>query len=508
MVHSRLTSKTRINLQRQERVRILGSASILLPGLLVVAVTAAHLLGHDGSPLNVLVGTLAVVGLGLPLIAGSYWMYMHDLEDRDLVRIALWTYAGVVPITGLSVLVILYQWGHGVALAEPSIVVSWVTGVGATGGFLTGVYDVRKERKRTELDEVSSRLHALAEASPVAIVGLDAPGHVTDWSSGAEDLFGWSRETVLGEPYPVVPEDRRREYERNLARVMRGETITDYETKRQHRDGSLIDVGCWLAPVRNAEGEVEGAMLAVADVSERKRREQRLAVLRRVLRHNLSNAVTVIQGNASLLAGELEEEAKNRAVETIQHTAADLGELGEKARAAERAFERDSERTKAIDELFERERRVFERTHTAADLQFEVPAKTACTCGPGLQTAVHEAIENAIEHNDRDSPTVQVEADCASHEETVRIRVIDEGPGIPDLEREVIEEGTETDLQHSTGLGLWLMEWITRELGGEITIEDNDPTGTVVTFTVPRTMPVDRASDTRPAERTLVPEAE
>jgi sensor histidine kinase regulating citrate/malate metabolism len=67
----------------------------------------------------------------------------------------------------------------------------------------------------------------------------------------------------------------------------------------------------------------------------------------------------------------------------------------------------------------------------------------------------------------------------------MRISVADNGPGIPELERHVIESGTETPLNHSLGVGFWLMEWVATALGGEFTIADNEPRGSVVTFRLP-----------------------
>jgi sensor histidine kinase regulating citrate/malate metabolism len=63
--------------------------------------------------------------------------------------------------------------------------------------------------------------------------------------------------------------------------------------------------------------------------------------------------------------------------------------------------------------------------------------------------------------------------------------VADDGPGIPELEQHVIESGTETPLNHSLGVGLWVMEWVATTLGGELTIADNEPRGSVVTFQLP-----------------------
>lgn len=102
-----------------------------------------------------------------------------------------------------------------------------------------------------------------------------------------------------------------------------------------------------------------------------------------------------------------------------------------------------------------------------------------------FKKALAEAVENAIEHTDQSTPevtiTVQRELD-ANH---LRIHVADNGAGIPDMERQAIESGEETPLSHSLGIELWLMRWKTTSVGGELTITDNEPRGSVVTFRLP-----------------------
>ncbi|MFB6134001.1 MAG: sensor histidine kinase [Halanaeroarchaeum sp.] len=100
-----------------------------------------------------------------------------------------------------------------------------------------------------------------------------------------------------------------------------------------------------------------------------------------------------------------------------------------------------------------------------------------------MATAIEELLENAVVHNDEE-PTVRVEARRA--EEKVRLRIEDNGPGIPEYERAVLQRGKETPLSHGSGLGLWLVHWIVTMNGGTLSIADATPAGTQVTITVPR----------------------
>jgi signal transduction histidine kinase len=106
-----------------------------------------------------------------------------------------------------------------------------------------------------------------------------------------------------------------------------------------------------------------------------------------------------------------------------------------------------------------------------------------------LKTALSELVENAIVHNDRSTPEVTVTTGSPGRDRTgewTELVVADNGPGIPDQERETIERGEETPLQHCTGIGLWIVYWTISLYGGEISIEENTPRGTRVVLRLPQ----------------------
>jgi signal transduction histidine kinase len=117
----------------------------------------------------------------------------------------------------------------------------------------------------------------------------------------------------------------------------------------------------------------------------------------------------------------------------------------------------------------------------AAEDTGEVPVQN----GELFKMAMNEAVTNAIEHADQSPPEVTITTQRNPDASKLRITVADNGPGIPEFERQVIESGEETPLKHSLGIDLWLIEWITTALGGELIITDNEPRGTRVTFQLP-----------------------
>jgi signal transduction histidine kinase len=92
-------------------------------------------------------------------------------------------------------------------------------------------------------------------------------------------------------------------------------------------------------------------------------------------------------------------------------------------------------------------------------------------------------VENALQHSDRETPTVEVTATptLRAQRNTLAVRVHDDGPGIPERERAVLTDEREiTQLDHSRGLGLWLARWATQGLGGRLSFEEGGDGATVV----------------------------
>ena len=131
-----------------------------------------------------------------------------------------------------------------------------------------------------EAQQHEDRLQALIDSSPLALVEFGLDTRIRLWNPAAERIFGWPREEILGrEGLPMAPAHKRAESEDLFARVMAGESITDYETVRQGKDGRLVPVSIAAAPVRDGAGRVVGNLVAYTDITERKEQEQRLQAL-------------------------------------------------------------------------------------------------------------------------------------------------------------------------------------------------------------------------------------
>jgi PAS domain S-box-containing protein len=134
--------------------------------------------------------------------------------------------------------------------------------------------------------QANETLRASITASPLATFSVDAAGIVRSWNPAAERMYGWSADEVVGRPYPLIGPDQRVEFEHLLRSVLDGSSFSGVEVARVARDGRVFDVSASAAPLRNAAGEIERALILHADVTELKsasreleRRKQELEAL-------------------------------------------------------------------------------------------------------------------------------------------------------------------------------------------------------------------------------------
>ncbi len=131
--------------------------------------------------------------------------------------------------------------------------------------------------EQARLSSEAQRLAAIVASSDDAIVSKDLNGVVQTWNAGAERLFGYSAEEMVGKAIStLIPEERLDEEPQILARIGAGESIDHYETVRRRKDGSLIDVSLTVSPIRDAEGRIIGASKIARDITERKAAEAAL----------------------------------------------------------------------------------------------------------------------------------------------------------------------------------------------------------------------------------------
>lgn len=139
--------------------------------------------------------------------------------------------------------------------------------------------ELSRDRSRTELEQTNQRLESLIEAAPLTIMEIDRDGEVLLWNRGAEQMFGWSREEVVGEFNPIVPKEGQSEFKQHRQQALRGERIRGKEIQRQTKDGERLDLLLSVAPITEAGGEVTSIIAVLDDTTEQKRLENQLRAL-------------------------------------------------------------------------------------------------------------------------------------------------------------------------------------------------------------------------------------
>ncbi|MDO3445502.1 PAS domain S-box protein [Agrobacterium sp. V1] len=185
----------------------------------------------------------------------------------------------------------------------------------ARGDLSGGVNMLIEEPDDPPADEITQRMRAIIESSDDAILAKDLNGIITDWNRGAEQLFGYTRKEAVGRSVTMlIPPDRADEEPSILARLRLGEKIDHYETVRQRKDGTLVDISLSVSPIRNRAGHVIGASKIARDITERRRAEEQQQLLIQEMNHRVKNLFTVASSLVSLSARTTKTSAELAAV--------------------------------------------------------------------------------------------------------------------------------------------------------------------------------------------------
>jgi PAS domain S-box-containing protein len=163
------------------------------------------------------------------------------------------------------------------------------------------------------------RIASIVESSDDAIVSKSLKGVITSWNQGATRLFGYMAEEVIGKPITIlIPQDRQDEERTIIERIQRGERIDHYETIRRRKDGSLVPISLTVSPLRNGDGKIVGASKIARDISERKEKEEHIALLSREVDHRSRNLLALVQASVHLAQGDTPDALKKAIAGRIQ----------------------------------------------------------------------------------------------------------------------------------------------------------------------------------------------
>jgi PAS domain S-box-containing protein len=185
--------------------------------------------------------------------------------------------------------------------------------------------------KDRQLQESQSRLALIVDSSQDAIIGKNLDGTITHWNKGAEHIYGYTAEEVVGKPISILaPQDRPDEIPGILGKIRRGERVEYFETVRVRKDGRRLNVSISVSPIRNAHGEVIGASAIGRDVTSQKRAEELLRQAQKMeavgrlaggVAHDFNNVLGIVTACCELLRSRVEPNGISQLIDNISEAA-------------------------------------------------------------------------------------------------------------------------------------------------------------------------------------------
>jgi PAS domain S-box-containing protein len=323
-------------------------------------------------------------------------------------------------------------------------------------------------------DRAARHYAAIVESSDDAILSKDLEGVITSWNRGAQRLFGYSAEEAVGRSVTIIiPFDRHDEEPMILERVRRGERIEHYETIRQRKDGSLVDISITVSPIKDEKGKIVGASKIARDITQLKRSRERQELLLREMDHRVKNlfalAISVLRlsGRSAGSVPELIESTTDRLSALSRAHALTLSPgLTDLPKAAKPA---------TLHSLIQAIAAPHNVASNLGASKFSVTGRDMEITGSvisSLALLLNEFVTNATKYGALSVPAGRIHIQCANQGGTLFITWTEHG-------------GPEIVAPTNTGFGEVLVRTTIADLGGEIS-RGWQPEGLVVRLSIPR----------------------
>jgi PAS domain S-box-containing protein len=361
-----------------------------------------------------------------------------------------------------------------------------------------------RQRSRAEVraDQTMEQMAAIVESSDDAIYSATREGIITSWNQGAEELYGYRAEEVLGKPVLItVPAERALETRSHFETLLRGASVESYQTERRRKDGSLVSILLSVSPLRNRKGTVIGASAIARDITAQLRAEQALrrseklvtaGRLTATIAHEINNPLEAIT-NLLYLARrdparadqhlEMAEREVQRIADIAQQTLGFVREVSEPKLV---------DVSSTLDEVLQLYSVKLMSGRVEVHKEFRDGCKIRGITGE-LRQLFSNLIVNAVDAMP-EGGRLRVRVTCG-HEYSgngragVRVIFADNGTGISPGDRSRLFEPFYTTKKDSgTGLGLWLSEGIVRKHHGRIQVRSSTgpgPSGTIFSLFLP-----------------------
>ncbi|HVL99545.1 MAG TPA: PAS domain S-box protein [Egibacteraceae bacterium] len=336
-----------------------------------------------------------------------------------------------------------------------------------------------------------AQLAAIVASTGDAVVSENLDGTITSWNGGAEQIFGWAAAEVVGKPAALlVPGDLVEETAAVIERVRGGDAVSSYETRRLPKHGEAIDVALTLSPIRDEEGHVTGIATIARDITEQRwlaaaldasnrqlqaaleaaeEAEQRVRSFLADAAHQLRQPITGVRACVESLLGDPSQPDRQRLLANMVRETARAGRLIASLLRMARLDQGEPVSPAPCDIVGVCTDEADRLYSLAPHLDIVLRAERLDDPHPAVDAeAVREVVANLLD-NARRYAVERITVTVRVAQDTVEIRVADDGPGLPDDLAERVFERFVTIGEHGgSGLGLPIARGLARAHGGDL----------------------------------------
>lgn len=420
-------------------------------------------------------------GMSMCLIYAGYWTRRKPITTSEEWSIATWTTLGGLVGFGIAGMTLIVESIEGRPITEPQFTLLVSTAGGALTLFGAGYYAARHQKANHQYKTLFNNTVQLT-----GLLKLD--GTIDEINDTALEFGGFSRTDVVGKKFDTLSwwthsKAVRERMHEALEQAAAGKNVR-YETEVRGDDGlRVIDFSA--KPVTDIDGDISQIIVSGYDITDKHRQQEHLQVLHRVVRHNLRNDLTKINGWTHRAATASPREKRITHADKVESIVDSWEKIVNDLKQAQGIIESKNGQLyyEPTDKLLSGVVASQQSTHPTAEISSTVADSVTGRIPQYVEAAVGEAIDNAVTATTGKIPIVDVTVSDTG-EDWITVGIADNGPGMPDAEAAVLETGQETPLRHGSALGVWKIRLATKQAGGDISV-DTDDSGTVVHLRIP-----------------------
>jgi PAS domain S-box-containing protein len=383
---------------------------------------------------------------------------------------------------------------------------------GSLSGFIEVVEDIT-ERKQAE--KQLAHFSAIVSSSMDAIIGTTLEGIITSWNPGAERLYEYTAQEMIGQSLlKILPPDRPNKPADLFSLSLKGDArVRHYDTVRRRKDGALVDVSITLSPIRDDNGRIIGASTIAHEITDRKRAEQDLINAKQAaeaanrakseflanMSHEIRTPMTAILGFADILLSQPPAPEATEAAQIIKRNGEQLldiiNDILDLSKIEAGKFDvqhQPCSPRKLIDDVLATMRVRADAKGLQLDAEFDVDVPETIVTDPiRLRQILVNLVGNAVKFTEIGSVNVAVRLDpIHKNEHLLRFDVVDTGIGMSAAQVDVLfqpfsqADGSTTRRFGGTGLGLAISKRLATMLGGDIYVSSIPDKGSTFSVTI------------------------